>query len=61
LGDTAGGPFAAATGLGFAGFFFPPLNQMLRMGGHSAVREQRFQSGGRRSALLVFAIAWSSE
>jgi hypothetical protein len=45
-GNAASGPFSAAMGLGFAGFFFPLLQPMLRMGGHSAIRQQGFQSGG---------------
>jgi hypothetical protein len=32
-------PIPAATGLGFAGFLFPLLKPMLRVGGHPAIRQ----------------------
>ncbi len=42
-GGATGNAFSAATGLGFAGFFFPLLQPMLGMGGHPAIRQQGFQ------------------
>jgi len=50
-GGTAGGPFAAATGLGFAGFFFPLLKPVLGMGGQPAIWQQGFQ--GNRQGMAV--------
>ena len=44
--DPTSGPFPAATGLGFAGFFFPLLKPVLGMGGHPAIRQQSFQGSG---------------
>ena len=37
-GKAVRGPFSAATNLGFAGFFFPLVKLMLRIGGHPAIR-----------------------
>jgi hypothetical protein len=45
LGDnsgTAGGPFSAATGLGFAGFLVPLLQPMLGVGSDPTTRQQGF-------------------
>ena len=42
-GDAAAGPFTAATGLSFAGFLFPLLKPMLRMGGDPTTGQQGFQ------------------
>jgi len=36
-GGAAGDPFVAATGLGFAGFFFPLLKPVLGIGGNPAI------------------------
>jgi hypothetical protein len=38
-GRAAGGSFVAATRLGFAGFCFPLLKPVLRMGGNPAIRQ----------------------
>jgi hypothetical protein len=59
-GDPPGGPFPPTTGLGFAGFFFPLLQPVLRMGGQTKVPgKQRCQEpllcdslGGKRGILL---------
>jgi hypothetical protein len=37
--DPTRGPFAAAPGLGLAGFFFPLLQPVLGTGGYPAIRE----------------------
>ncbi len=42
-GDPAGGPFPAATGLSFAGFFFPLLQPMLGMFGQPTIRQHGFE------------------
>jgi hypothetical protein len=42
-GDPTCGPFPAATGLGFAGFFFPLLQPMLGMLGQPTIRQQSHQ------------------
>jgi hypothetical protein len=41
---SANASFAAATGLGFAGFFFPLLQPMLGMSGNSPIRQHGLQS-----------------
>lgn len=49
LGDanpTCGSFAAAATGLGFAGFFLPLLKPVFGVGGNPAIRQQGFQGGG---------------
>jgi hypothetical protein len=38
--DATCGPLATTAGLGLAGFFFPLLKPMLRMGGQPAIRQQ---------------------
>jgi hypothetical protein len=42
-GCTASDPPPAATGLGLAGFFFPLLKPVLRMGDQPPIRQQGFQ------------------
>jgi len=42
-GGPTSGPFAAATGLGFAGFFFPLFKPMLRMGGQPTIQQKGLQ------------------
>ena len=45
-GEPTSGPLPAASGLRFAGFFFPLLQAMFGVSGQPAIREQGFQSGG---------------
>jgi len=45
-GEPTSGPFLSASGLSLAGFFFPLLQPMLRVGGQPAIRQQGLQGGG---------------
>jgi len=43
-GDTTRSPFSSPSGLGFARFFYPLVQAVLRMGGHPAIGQQGLQS-----------------